>query len=149
MSVLNVMQSAVRQNRQSINEIIDNLGYIRKEFNHIVEQLDKEVFELQQFVHVFAKVNMVIAEIRTAIGWSFYYLPNFKMQINALSMRKLTPNIINPQEFTLVLKDIETQLPNSFGLPVDIAVELWSLYKNLVCQTMMQDNRILIIIPIP
>ena len=149
LSVLNVTQSAVRQNRQSINEIIDNLGDIRKELNHIVEQLGKEVFELQQFVHLFAKVNMVIAEIRTAIQKSFYYFLNLKMQINALSMRKLTPNIINPQEFKLVLKDIETQLPKSFGLPVDVDVELWSLYKNLVCQTIMEDNRILIVIPIP
>ena len=71
------------------------------------------------------------------------------MQINALSLRKLTPNVINPQEFKLVLKDIETQLPKSFGLPVDVDVELWSLYKNLVCQTIIEDNRILIVIPIP
>ena len=149
LSVLNVTQSAVRQNRQSINEIIDNLGDIRKELNHIVEQLGKEVFEVQQFVHLFAKVNMVIAEIRTAIQKSFYYFLNLKMQINALSMRKLTPNIINRQEFKLVLKDIETQLPKSFGLPVDVDVELWSLYKNLVCQTIMEDNRILVVIPIP
>ena len=71
------------------------------------------------------------------------------MQINALSMRKLTPNTINPQEFKQVLKDIETQLPKSFGLPVDVDVELWSLYKNLVCQTIMEDYRILIVKPIP
>lgn len=149
MSVLNVTQSAVRQNRQSINEIIDALGDIRKELNHIVEQLGKDVFELQQFVHLFAKVNTVIAEIRTAIQKSFYYFLNLKMQINALSMQRLTPNIINPQEFKLVLKDIETQLPKSFGLPVDLDIELWSLYKNLVCQTIMEDNRILIVVPIP
>ena len=92
---------------------------------------------------------MVIAEITTAIQKSFYFFLNLKMQINALSMQKLTPNIINPQEFKLVLKGTETQLPKSFGLPVDIDVELWSLYKNLVCQTIMEDNRILIMIPIP
>ena len=125
------------------------MGDIRIELNHIVEQLGKEVFELQQFVHLFAKVNMVIAEISTASQKSFYYFLNLKMQINALSMRKLTPNIINPQEFKFVLKDIETQLPKSYGLPVDIDDELWSLYINLVCQTIMEDNRILIIIPVP
>lgn len=149
LSVLNVTQSAVRKNRQSINDIIDSLGDIRKELNHIVEQLGQKVFELQQFVHLFAKINMIIEELRLAIQRSLYYFFNLKMQINALSMQKLTPNIIDPQEFRLVLKDIETQLPKSFGLPVDIDVELWSLYKKLGCQTIMEDNRILIIVPIP
>ena len=97
----------------------------------------------------FTTVNMVVEEMRTAIQRSMYYFLRLQIQINALSANKLSPNIIEPAEFKAVLKDIETQLPKSYGLPEDVDDELWSFYKHLFCQTLMEDNKILIILTIP
>ena len=36
----------------------------------------------------------------------------------------------------------------SFGLPVDLDTELWSLHKSLYCQTLMENERIIKIIDI-
>ena len=115
----------------------------------MAEELGYQVFELQEFVHLFSTVDMVVEEMRFAIQKSMYYFLRLQVQLNALSANKLSPSIIEPAEFKTVLKDIETQLPKSFGLPVDLDAELWSLHKHLYCQTLMENKRIIIIIPIP
>ena len=149
LSVLNVTRSEIAQNRQSTNDIINAIAKIDKELDFVTEELGHEVFELQEFVHLFATVDMVAEEMRIAIQKSMYYFLRLQVQLNALSANRLYPSIIEPAEFKTVLKDIETQLPKSFGLPVDLDTELWSLHKHLYCQTFMENNRTIIIIPIP
>ena len=114
----------------------------------MAEELGHQVFELQESVHLFATVDMVVEEMRIAIQKSMYYFLRLQEQLNALSANRLSPSIIESAEFKTVLKDIETQLPKSFGLPVDLDAELWPLHKHLYCQTLMENKRI-IIIPIP
>ena len=64
-------------------------------------------------------------------------------------MQKLSPNTIEPNEMKQVLKNIETRLPNSYGLPANPDTDLWTFYKLLSCSTLMEDNRIIMIVPIP
>ena len=47
------------------------------------------------------------------------------------------------------LKDIETQLPKSFWLSVNLEAKLWSLHKHLFCQPLMEDKKFIIVIPWP
>ncbi|MCG7882404.1 MAG: methyl-accepting chemotaxis protein [Candidatus Thiodiazotropha endolucinida] len=149
LSVLNITRSEISQNRQSINDIIDAIAKIDEELDFVAEELGQQVSEVQEFVHLFATVDRVVEEMRMAIQKSMYYFLRLQVQLNALSTNKLSPSIIEPAEFKMVLKDIETQLPKTFGLPVDIDEELWLLYKHLSCQTLMEDKKIIIIIPIP
>ena len=131
LSVLNVTRSEVAQNQHSINDIIHAIAKIDKELDFVAEKLGHQVFELQEFVHLFCTVDMVVEEMRIAIQKSMYYFLRLQVQSNALAANRLSPSIIKTAAFKMVLKDIDTQLPKSFGLPVDLDAELWSLHKHI------------------
>ena len=48
---------------QSINDITDAISKLDKELDYVAERLRPQVFELQEFVHLFATVNMVVEEM--------------------------------------------------------------------------------------
>ena len=148
LSILNITRMQVSENRQSINSIIDSLHDIDKEIDYITQELGKQIFELEQFVYLFSRLDLAVQGIKTAVQRSLYYFSHLQVQLNALSMQKLSPNAIEPNEMKQVLKDIETRLPNSYGLPANPDTDLWTFYKLLSCSTLMEDNRIIIIVPI-
>lgn len=149
LSLLNMTRVQVAENRRTINEVIDSVGEIDNELRAIRKQLSQAIYELQQFVHIFAKLDLMIEKFKTAIQRSTYYFLQLQVQINALSMQKLTPDTIEPKELRKVLQDIETQLPKAYGLPANPETELWSFYKLLTCNTMMVNNSIIIVVTIP
>ena len=149
LSILNITRLQVAENRQSINSIIDSLHDVDQEIDYITQELGKQIFELEQFVYLFSRLDLAVLGIKTAIQRSLYYFSHLQVQLNALSMQKLSPNTIESKEMKQVLKDIETRLPNSYGLPSDPDKDLWTFYKLLSCSTLMEDNRIIIIVPIP
>ena len=149
LSILNITHLQVAENRQSINSIIDSLHDVDQEIDYITQELGKQIFELEQFVYLFSRLDLAVQGIKTAIQRSLYYFSHLQVQLNALSMQKLSPKTIEHKEMKQVLKDIETRLPNSYGLPSDPDKDLWTFYKLLSCSTLMEDNRIIIIVPIP
>ena len=66
-------------------------------------------------MHLFATAEWVVEEMRIAIQQSMYYFLRLQVQLNALSVNRPSPSIIEPAAFKTVLKDIETELPKSFG----------------------------------
>ncbi|MEW8544194.1 MAG: envelope fusion protein [Candidatus Thiodiazotropha sp.] len=149
LSILNMTRVQVRENRQSINEIIDSIGEINEELGVIRRQLSQVIYEVQQFIHITAELDSVIESLKITIQKSTYYFLHLQIQLNALTLNKLTPSIIRPTELKSVLKAIETKLPKSYGLPADIDTDLWEFYKQLTCNTVIENNRILIVVPIP
>ena len=132
LSILNITRLQVAENRQSINSIIDSLHEVDKEIDYITQELGKQIFELEQFVYLFSRLDLAVQGIKTVIQRSLYYFSHLQVQLNALSMQKLSPDTIEPKEMKQVLKDIETRLPNSYGLPSDPDKDLWTFYKLLL-----------------
>ena len=147
--ILNITRLQPAENRQSINSIIDSLHDVDQEIDYIKQKLVKQIFELEQFVYLFSRLDLAVQGIKPAIQRSLYYFSHLQVHFNALSMQKLSPNTIEPKEMKQVLKDIETRSPNSYGIPSDPDKDLWTFYKLLSCSTLMEDNRIIIIVPIP
>ena len=149
LTIINLSNFEIKKNRQSINEIIDTLGSIDNKINVITEQLQSQIINLKRFTYMYTKLQLVVQELSAAIQRSLHYYTHLQIQLNALSLQKLSPNLIGPANLRLILSQIADQLPESIGLPSDIDTGLWNYYKNIACYTFIEAEQIIIVAEIP
>lgn len=77
-----------------------------------------------------------------------YALDNLKIELNMLSLSPLSPSTITPSIPKYVLTEIESRLPDNLRLPADLQTKLWYFYRTLTCKTLLEDDKILIVISV-
>jgi hypothetical protein len=98
---------------------------------------------------LFAKVNMVIEEIKNALTRSIYFYMHFQIQVQAIAMQKISPNTIPAKNLRNVLRSIREELPKTVGLPHDPRTHLFEYYKFLKSVTIFDGNHVIITTFIP
>ena len=83
-------------------------------------------------MYLFSRLEIVVQGIKSATQRSLCYLSQLQIQLNALSMQKRSPNTIEPKEMKHILKDIDSRLPNKYGLPTSPDTDLCTYLSSLV-----------------
>lgn len=76
-------------------------------------------------------------------------LEHVRAQLDMLSLGHLTPSIITPERLREALLEIQAKLPHHLRLPVDPTQQLWKYYSALGCATLLEDDKLLVLVPVP
>ncbi|CAC5412396.1 unnamed protein product [Mytilus coruscus] len=77
------------------------------------------------------------------------YLNHLQLQLNMLSLGHMSPSLISPGNLRVLLTDIKRRLTATLKIPGDEIKIIWNFYKFLTCSTVLDENRIIIIITLP
>lgn len=94
-------------------------------------------------------VDLAIEEIQLIIGEVRSSLSHFFTKLNILALGRLSPSVIAPRYLKEFLFYIRSKLPPTVKLPNNPDIDLWMFYKYLECTTVVEDDHLLIIVPIP
>ena len=85
------------QNRKTLNKIIGSLTVLDTKLGNITQALEREVFQVGQFVQLYLQLDSVIQAVRRTIWQAGSYLDHIQLQLNMLSLGHLSPSVINPR----------------------------------------------------
>ncbi|CAC5408705.1 unnamed protein product [Mytilus coruscus] len=100
---------------------------------------------LQAYLHM----DMIIGEIKDLMNIAGDYLNHLQLQLNMLSLGHMSPSLISLGNLRVLLTDIKRRLPATLKIPGDEIKDIWNFYKFLTCSTVLDENRIIIIITLP
>ena len=149
LSVLNLTRMQVTENRRSIMDLVVVIQKLDRRIMRLQETFYKKFIRLEQFVHTYLQLKMILDEIRLTTQDAVFYLENLKSELNMLSLQHLATNTISPKDLRELLIEVESKLPNNFELPRKPRDDIWFYYKTLTCLTYLQDNEIRIVLKIP
>ena len=149
LSVLNLTRMQVTENRRPIMDLIVVIQKLDRRIMRLQETFYKKFIRLEQFVHTYLQLKMILDEIRFTTQDAVFYLENLKSELNMLSLQHLATNTLSPKDLRELLIEVESKLPNNFELPRKPRDDIWFYYKTLTCLTYLQDNEIRIVLKIP
>ncbi|KAK7506018.1 hypothetical protein BaRGS_00002740 [Batillaria attramentaria] len=92
---------------------------------------------------------VVIAEIISMISRMIVYLEHLQLQLNMLSLGRLAPSTITPRNLQKLLLEIEDHIQPPLKLTGDPNRNLWNFYQYLTCTTILENDKILVVVPVP
>ncbi|KAH3755679.1 hypothetical protein DPMN_190377 [Dreissena polymorpha] len=149
LSILNVTQQHITENRHSINTLISTLRQLEDKIMHTHERLQAMTHAVQDYTVNYNSLKIMIDELRQAVFHASLYLETFKGQLNMLSTGKLFPSLISPIHLKDVLLDIATKVPNNLQLPANPKTDLWHYYQSTSTTVVMSPTTIIITMDIP
>lgn len=144
--ILNVTRIDLAKNRETTNRLIKNVLDIQNELGQVMHSMSAELQELGGFVAQFLQLLMAINRLRQALQLS---LEHVSAQLDMLSLGHLSPSIVTPGHLRDILLGIQTELPHQLRLPADPNMELWRYYSSLGCVTLIENDKLLALVPIP
>ena len=72
-----------------------------------------------------------------------------RAQLDSLSLEHLSPSTVTPNYLRGIFIKIQTELPHYLHLPVDPTEELWKFYNALGCVTLIENDKLLILMYVP
>jgi len=145
LSVIQVSQKRISENRKTINKVIQGLTIMANQS----EIITQEVKDLHRFMDIYTKIDRMIGEARDLVRISGDYLQHIELQLNMLALGHLSPSLISPKDLRGLLTEIESKLPRTFRLPANPNTNLWLLYRTLTCATVLHNDSIVVVLSIP
>ena len=149
LSVLNVSRVQIAENRQAVLELIKSLHKLDIKLNKAVEMLNKEIFGLKYFLEIYLQLDVIVEELKTMMQRAMFHLETLRMHLNLLSLNHLSPTTVSPSNLRSVLSDVKSHLPPTLTFPIDHNQDIWSFYKKLSCNAILDGNKLIIIMAIP
>ena len=101
------------------------------------------------FIDIYSQTDIILSEIKDSVQRATFYLENLCLVLNMLSLNHLSPSTITPKNLRKLLLDIKTRLPSSLKLPEDPMANIWYFYQTFTCKTILDGDKVLVIISIP
>ena len=95
-SAINVTRAEMSENSQAINKIIGSLSLLDSKIGNITQALERQVFQVSQFIQLYVSLDSVIQAIRRTIWQADTYVQHIQLQLNILSLGHLSPAVITP-----------------------------------------------------
>ncbi len=149
LSILNVTQQHISENRHSINTLIFTLKQLDEKIRSTHERIQAMTHAIQDYAVNYNSLKIIIDELRQAVLHASLHLEAFKTQLNMLSTGRLFPSLISPIHLKDVLMDIATKLPNNLQLPANPKTDLWHYYQSTSTTAVMSPTAIIITMDIP
>lgn len=134
-----------KQNRDTINKVTKSLNATLKH----QQTVSREVKSILKYEEVYVEFDHAISGISETIGIARDHLQFIRLQLNMLSLGHLSPSVIAPVDLRQLLMNIQKHFPTEFRLPLSPEEQLWSLYKVLPCTTLLEYDRLVIVLSIP
>ena len=107
LTILNVSRIQISENRHAITELIVALQKKNTRINRTSELMEKQILKLEQFIDLYLKRDLIIDELKQMTQHAMFYLENIRLQLNLLSMGRLSPSIISPSNLRQLLLDVK------------------------------------------
>ena len=130
--------------------MIGSLANSDVKLDSITQTIEKEVFQVGLFVHLYLPLDSIIQVIRRTVWKAKSYVEHVQLQLNMLSLGHLSPSVITPISLKGLLLEIQNHLPPEYlKLPYDPKGEIWKLHQTCTCITVFCKGRFLVIVSIP
>ena len=149
LSLINVSRARLAENRQTLNLIVSDMGAINEQIANVTQKLDNRIFQLETLLPMYLQLDGLVEEIKQSLQKALIYVEHLQLQLNMLSIGKLSPTIIFPLKLRDLLIDIQTRIAAPLRLPGDPKADLWHFYKMLTCTTIVEEDKILVVVPVP
>ena len=145
LTILNISRIEIAENRDAINELITVFGRIQQELYNVTRIFNERMLYIERHV----VMNSIVSGLSRSVTQARFYIEHLQMQLNMMSLGHLSPSIISPKNLKAVLTAILKKLPTGMLLPNNPITDLWSYYQVLTCQTVMEENRIFVVMSLP
>ena len=152
LSLINVSRTRLAENRQKLNLIVSDMGVINEQIANVTQKLYQIIgffTELETLLPTYLKLDGMVEEIKQTLQKALIYVEHLQLQLNMLSIGKLSTSIITPRLYVTLLVDIQTRIAAPLRLPGDPKADLWHFYKTLTCTTIVEEDKILVVVQVP
>ena len=149
LTIINESRVLIRENRQSIIEIIGSIREMDVKINQVTHELARRIKENRRFLELYARIDLLIDEINVLIHNARSFLTGLRAQLDYLALGKLSTRIINPLRLRQLLLETQESASDLMALITNPKTGIWSYYKYLTTTTFFLDGKIIIVIAIP
>lgn len=149
MTILNVSRVQIAENRDAIIDLVKCVTLFKSRLRKLTEEIEKRFEHIEMFVNLYSQMDLILSGIKDAMQRAMLYLENLRLELNMLSLDHLSPSTITPQALKLLLIQIKTRLPSSLKLPEDPETNIWYYYRTLTCTTVLENDKVLVLINLP
>ena len=145
LTIIETTQTQSMENANAINNIIETLGELRD----FAAGLSADFLQLRDHLQIYTELDIALSDVKMLIDLARDQLQHLKLTLNVLSMGHLSPSVISPINFQKLLLDIKNNLEPEVMFPFDPKVDIWNFYKTLTCTTMVEQDKLVVVIAIP
>ena len=145
---MNVSRTRISENRQTLNLLVSGVGIISGQVANVTQMLDNRIVQLETLLPMYLQLDALVQEIKQSLQKALIYVEHLQLQSNMLSIGKLSPGVITPSKLRDLLLDIQTRVNAPLRPPGDPKTDLWHSYKLLTCTTVVQEDKILVEVPV-
>lgn len=149
MTILNVSRVQIAENRNAIIDLVKCVNLFDMRIRKLATEIQKQLEHVEMFVNLYSQLDLILSDIKDALQRAMFYLENLRLELNMLSLDHLSPSTITPGSLKSLLIQIKTKLPSTLKLPEDPEADIWYFYRTLTCTTVLENDKILILINIP
>ncbi|MET0106093.1 MAG: hypothetical protein ABW072_13270, partial [Sedimenticola sp.] len=149
MTILNVTRVQISENRKAIIDLVSCLDDFEIRLQNLTVEIQKRLNDIEMFANLYAQMDLILTGIRDAIQRGTLYLQNLRLELNMLSLGRLSPSSITPKNLRKLLIQIRSKLPSTLKLPEDPRSNIWYFYRTLICTTILDDDKIIVVITVP
>ena len=95
LSLINVSRARIAENRQPLNLIVSDMGAINEQIANLTQKLDNWIFQLETLLPMYLQLDGLVEEIKQSLQKALVYVEHLQLQLNMLSIGKLSPGIIS------------------------------------------------------
>ena len=139
--MINVSRARIAEDRQTLNLIVSDMGALNDQIVNVTQRLDNRIFQLEMLLPMYLQLDSMVEEIKQSLQKALIYVEHLQLQLNMLSIGKLSPSIISPLKLRDLLVDIQTRISVPLRLPGDPKADLWHFYKTLTCTTIVEEDK--------
>ena len=125
-SISNVSRTLIKENREKINDMIENIGELYQSLDIIKGDM-KALFKTRRFFLIYSEARIHLERLRGSIQTLKDDINRFNQILTMLVSGKLSPALIDPTHLQIELISIQQQLPPTITLPEDTTQNVWHL----------------------
>ena len=149
MTILNMSRMQISENRQAIIDLVECMDIFEIRLRNLTIEIQARFNRIEMFTNLYAQMDLILADIRDAIQRGTLYLQNLRLELNMLSLSRLSPSSITPKSLRRLLVQISAKMPSTLKLPEDPRSNIWYYYWTLTCTTVLDDHKVIVVINIP
>ena len=115
-----MLRKYIQKNREAINKLTLGLRMVEEKLNNTTHVLSAQINEVGPFCHIYAQIDIVIAQIRQLINNADRYLDNLRTELSFPSLGHISPDIISPRDLINLLTSLRNQIPKGFKLSLHL-----------------------------
>lgn len=150
LSLLNVTHAGVKENRETINRLIQTSKHFHDEFNILLGEVTNIVIPELEYVHLVTRVHDIFHIVHSSIKLTIRSLDNVQKQLTDALSGTLSLSVCSPTDLVESLQTIARKLPSDMRLPFDLETQEMTAYYKFIHPLVIPDkNKFYILAALP